>query len=147
MVSPSLLPIMGKERKLSVNGKTVGYALEAQNFTKDNYFISRPSAAGYNAAGSAGSNKGPTNPDYLKDVQTRIDSFLVHNKSIQKEQITCRTGDSFRKRAGSGYLTGREPISRFQELRPRGDCLLKKYIRSLNSRFNDHYLEFLEPKE
>ena len=49
--------------------------------------MSRPSAAGYNAAGSAGSNKGPSNPDYLKDVRTRIDSFLVHNKTVQKNQI------------------------------------------------------------
>ena len=81
-------PNHGEGEKIQLNGKTAGYKLEAQNFTKDNYFMSRPSAAGYNAAGSAGSNKGPTNPDYLKDVQTRIDSFLVHNKSIRKEQIT-----------------------------------------------------------
>lgn len=80
-------PNHGEGESIQINGKTVGYKLEAQNFTKDIYFISRPSAAGYNAAGSAGSNKGPTNPDYLKDVQTRIDSFLVHNKTIQKEQI------------------------------------------------------------
>jgi K+-transporting ATPase ATPase C chain len=80
-------PNHGEGQSIQVNGKTVGYKLEAQNFTKDSYFTSRPSAAGYNAAGSAGSNKGPSNPDYLKDVQTRIDSFLVHNKTIQKEQI------------------------------------------------------------
>jgi K+-transporting ATPase ATPase C chain len=69
------------------NGKTIGYLLEAQNFSSDGYFMSRPSAVGYNAAGSGGSNKGPTNPDYLKDVQTRIDSFMVHNKTIRKEKI------------------------------------------------------------
>ncbi len=91
-------PNHGEGEKIEVNGKTVGYTLEAQNFTKDNYFISRPSAAGYNAAGSAGSNKGPTNPDYLKDVQTRIDSFLVHNTSIHKEQITSELVTS----SGSG---------------------------------------------
>jgi potassium-transporting ATPase KdpC subunit len=91
-------PNHGEGEKIEVNGKTVGYKLEAQNFTKDNYFISRPSAAGYNAAGSAGSNKGPTNPDYLKDVQTRIDSFLVHNTSIHKEQITSELVTS----SGSG---------------------------------------------
>ena len=38
-------------------------------------------------AGSGGSNKGPTNPDYLKDVTSRIDSFLVHNKSVNKSEI------------------------------------------------------------
>jgi potassium-transporting ATPase KdpC subunit len=91
-------PNHGEGEKIEVNGKTVGYKLEAQNFTKDNYFISRPSAAGYNAAGSAGSNKGPTNPDYLKDVQTRIDTFLVHNKSIRKEQVTSELVTS----SGSG---------------------------------------------
>jgi K+-transporting ATPase ATPase C chain len=41
----------------------------------------------YNAAGSAGSNKGPSNPDYLQLVQDRIDSFLVHNPGIKKEEI------------------------------------------------------------
>ncbi|HQY12236.1 MAG TPA: potassium-transporting ATPase subunit C, partial [Ferruginibacter sp.] len=47
----------------------------------------RPSAVDYNAAGSAGSNKGPKNPDYLKQVQDRIDSFLVHNPGVKKEEI------------------------------------------------------------
>ena len=42
---------------------------------------------GYNAAGSGGSNKGPTNPDYLKDVTSRIDSFLIHNKTVNKKDI------------------------------------------------------------
>jgi len=80
-------PAHGEGENILLNGKIVGYKLEGQNFTSDKYFTSRPSAAGYNAAGSAGSNKGPTNPDYLKDVQNRIDSFLVHNKKIRKEQI------------------------------------------------------------
>jgi K+-transporting ATPase ATPase C chain len=82
-----LAPGNGKGETLSVNGKVVGYANIGQKFTDDKYFWSRPSAASYNAAGSSGSNKGPTNPDYLKDVQTRIDSFLVHNPSIKKEDI------------------------------------------------------------
>jgi potassium-transporting ATPase KdpC subunit len=80
-------PNHGEGVSLQRNGKIIGYVLEAQNFTNDGYFMSRPSATGYNAAGSAGSNKGPTNPDYLKDVQTRIDSFIVHNKSVRPEQI------------------------------------------------------------
>lgn len=80
-------PGKGQGKTVSVNGLVKGYALEGQNFTQDKYFNGRPSAAGYNAAGSSGSNKGPTNPDYLKDVQSRVDSFLVHNPSIQKENI------------------------------------------------------------
>ncbi len=77
----------GKGKTLSVNGKIVGYADIGQKFDQDKYFWSRPSAVAYNAAGSAGSNKGPTNPDYLKDVQSKIDTFLAHNPGVKKEDI------------------------------------------------------------
>jgi potassium-transporting ATPase KdpC subunit len=80
-------PEKGEGESLMRNGKIVGYKLEGQNFTNDNYFMSRPSAVGYNAAGSGGSNKGPSNPDYLKDVQSRIDSFMVHNPTVPKNKI------------------------------------------------------------
>lgn len=63
------------------------YENVGQSFTNDKYFYSRPSAVGYNAAGSGGSNKGPSNPDYLAEVQARIDTFLVHNPEIKKEEI------------------------------------------------------------
>jgi K+-transporting ATPase ATPase C chain len=58
-----------------------------QSFTSDKYFWPRPSAVEYNAAGSGGSNKGPSNPEYLAVVQARIDSFLVHNPDVTKDQI------------------------------------------------------------
>lgn len=80
-------PEKGKGETVAVNNKVVGYKLIGQSFTQDNYFWSRPSAVGYNAAGSGGSNKGPSNPDYLHDVQNRIDSFLVHNPGVKKEDI------------------------------------------------------------
>lgn len=82
-----LSPGGGKGETVSVNGKVVGYANLGQKFTEDKYFWGRPSAVDYNAAGSAGSNKGPSNPDYLKIVQERIDTFLVHNPGITKEEI------------------------------------------------------------
>jgi K+-transporting ATPase ATPase C chain len=72
---------------ISVNGKVVGYENIGQKFTEDRYFWGRPSAVDYNAAGSAGSNKGPSNPDYLKTVQGRIDTFLVHNPDVKKADI------------------------------------------------------------
>lgn len=65
-----------------------GYYLNiGQRFTSDRYFNSRPSAVAYNAAGSGGSNKGPSNPDYLAEVQARIDSFLIHNPDVTKSEI------------------------------------------------------------
>lgn len=80
-------PAKGNGQTVTVNGKVAGYKLIGQKFTDDKYFWSRPSAVDYNAAGSGGSNKGPTNPDYLQTVKDRIDSFLVHNPGIKKEEI------------------------------------------------------------
>ena len=77
----------GGGEKITKNGKTIGYALLGQQFTKPAYFSGRPSAVGYNAAGSAGSNKGPSNPDYLKDVQSRIDTLLKYNTGLKKSDI------------------------------------------------------------
>jgi potassium-transporting ATPase KdpC subunit len=82
-----LAPGQGKGETISLNGKVVGYERLGQKFTDDKYFQGRPSTVNYNAAGSAGSNKSPTNPDYLKDVQERIDTFLVHNPGVRKEDI------------------------------------------------------------
>ena len=80
-------PNSGNGETVSVNNKVVGYKLEGQSFTGDKYFNSRPSAVGYNAAGSGASNKGPSNPEYLKEVQNRIDTFMFHNASVKKEDI------------------------------------------------------------
>ncbi|TAG10822.1 MAG: potassium-transporting ATPase subunit C [Sphingobacteriia bacterium] len=80
-------PAHGEGQTVVVNGKKIGYLLEGQSFTNDHYFNGRPSAAGYNAAASSGSNKGPSNPEYLQQVQDRIDSFLVHNPTVKKELI------------------------------------------------------------
>lgn len=77
----------GGGEKVSKNGKVVGYALIGQSFTKPEYFWGRPSAVGYNAAGSAGSNKGPSNEDYLKEVANRIDTLLKYNPTIKKADI------------------------------------------------------------
>jgi K+-transporting ATPase ATPase C chain len=82
-----LAPGGGDGETVSINGKVVGYANIGQSFTEDRYFNSRPSAVDYNAAGSAGSNKGPGNPDYLQTVQARIDTFLVHNPGVRRADI------------------------------------------------------------
>jgi potassium-transporting ATPase KdpC subunit len=83
----AITPGGGDGVPVKVNGVTVGYELIGQKFTDDRYFMGRPSAVDYNASGSAGSNKGPSNPDYLKTVQERIDTFLIHNPGITREQI------------------------------------------------------------
>ncbi len=58
------------------DGKPVGSTLLGQPFDAPQYFWSRPSATApfpYNAAGSSGSNLGPTNEALIKAVRARID--------------------------------------------------------------------------
>lgn len=78
-------PGKGNAEVVELNGKVVGAANVGQQFTKDIYFWGRPSCAGdgYDAANSCGSNKGPTNPEYLAEVETRIDTFLVHHPYLK----------------------------------------------------------------
>lgn len=82
-----LTPGHGDGETINFKGRIVGYANIGQKFTKDEYFSSRPSAVDYKADAGAGSNKGPSNPDYLKDVQKRIDEFLKHNPGVKREEI------------------------------------------------------------
>ena len=79
-------PNHGKGFVVLADGKK-HYVNIAQNFSDDKYFSSRPSAVNYNAAGSGGSNKGPSNPDYLATVQARIDTFMMHNPEVRKSDI------------------------------------------------------------
>lgn len=94
VIYPVAISLAGKLAKghgdgetIIVNGKVVGYANIGQSFTQAKYFWGRPSAVGYNAAGSAGSNKGPSNPDYLKDVSSRIDTLLKYHPYLKRADI------------------------------------------------------------
>ncbi len=77
----------GDGETLIINGKVVGYANIGQKFDHPQYFWGRPSAVGYNAAGSAGSNKGPSNPDYLKEINSRIDTLLKYHPYLKRRDI------------------------------------------------------------
>ena len=82
-------PGHGNAEVVKVDGKVVGAANVGQQFTQDIYFWGRPSCAGdgYDAANSAGSNKGPTNPEYLAEVEARIDTFLVHHPYLDRKDV------------------------------------------------------------
>lgn len=64
------------------SGAVRGSALLAQNFTGPQYFHPRPSAAGangYDAAGSSGSNLGPTSTNLFAAVAQRIADYRAEN--------------------------------------------------------------------
>jgi len=58
-----------------IDGKIYGSELIGQQFDDPKYFWGRPSAAGYNAAASTGSNLGPNNPSLEEAIQARIDAL------------------------------------------------------------------------
>lgn len=80
-------PNQGQARVVTLNGEVVGAANVGQQFTDSVYFWGRPSAVDYNGSGSGGSNKGPTNPDYLADVETRIETFLAAHPYLERAQV------------------------------------------------------------
>lgn len=81
-----ITPEKGLGEQINVNGKRQ-YANIGQQFTLPQYFHGRPSAVDYNAAGSGGSNKGPNNPEYLAQVQKRIDTLLLQNPTMTEVKI------------------------------------------------------------
>ena len=100
-------PNKGNAEVLELNGKVVGAANVGQNFTEDIYFWGRPSYAGdgYDASSSAGSNKGPSNEEYLSEVKARIDTFLVHHPYLTREEVHARrNGHRQRFRTRPRYL-------------------------------------------
>lgn len=82
-------PNQGNAEVVTLNGKVVGAANVGQKFTEDIYFWGRPSCAGdgYDATSSSGSNKGPTNPEYLAEVKSRIDTSLVHHPYLSRKDV------------------------------------------------------------
>lgn len=41
----------------------------------------------YNGGGSGGSNKGTNNPEYLAQVEERIDAFLAAHPYLSREEV------------------------------------------------------------
>lgn len=82
-----LAPGRGEGVALSQQGRVVGYANVGQKFTRPEYFSARPSAVDYKADGSGGSNKGPSNPEYLAQVKARLDTFLLQNPGVQAADV------------------------------------------------------------
>lgn len=125
-----------------VNGNTIGFENIGQSFTDDKYFWGRPSAVNYNAASTGGSNKGPTNPDYLAEVNGRIDSFLVHNPGVKKEDIPSELVTA----SGSGIDPNISPqgayiqIQRISRIRNINETSLKELV---DKSIEKKYLGFL----
>ncbi|MBY0585821.1 potassium-transporting ATPase subunit KdpC [bacterium] len=81
VIAQAAFPRQATGSLVNDNGKVIGSSLLAQSFTKPRYFWPRPSAAGYNAGASSGSNLGPTNPAILEAVATRAKNLSASEVS------------------------------------------------------------------
>lgn len=106
-------PGHGNAELVTLDGKVVGAANVGQEFTKDIYFWGRPSAVGYAADASAGSNKGPTNEEYLKEVEARVDTFLVHHPYLSRKEVPAEMVTA----SGSGLDPDITPRCAFIQIR------------------------------
>ena len=86
-VSAVAAPGGGQAETLTFDGRTVGAANVGQQFTDTRYFWGRPSAVDYNGGGSGGSNKAATNPEYLAEVERRVQDFLAAHPYLTREEV------------------------------------------------------------
>ena len=70
------------------DGKVIGSALIAQEFTSDRFFHSRPSAANYDATNSTGSNLGPTSKKLRDAIAANIKSYDVQT-NVPADAVTA----------------------------------------------------------
>jgi len=63
-----------------MEGRIIGSELIGQNFSGPGYFHGRPSAVGYMANGSGGSNLGPTSNKLMEETQKRIEYVRLENE-------------------------------------------------------------------
>lgn len=107
------------------DGKAVGSALIGQPFSDPKYFWGRLSATApmpYNAAASAGSNFGPTNPALTYAVRARIDALRAadpDNKAAVPADLVTASGsglDPHISLAAADYQVSR--VARLRGLAP-----------------------------
>jgi K+-transporting ATPase ATPase C chain len=77
LVSQLLFPQRSNGSMLTAGNNTVGSELIGQRFDSSRYFYGRPSSTdpAYNASGSAGSNRGPSNAHFLEEVKKRVEKI------------------------------------------------------------------------
>jgi K+-transporting ATPase ATPase C chain len=90
-VAQAVFPKQANGSLVYVNDKAVGSILLGQNFTTAKYFHGRPSSAGtdgYDAAGSSGSNLGPTSKKLMDTIKDNIEKVRSENQIAESIPIS-----------------------------------------------------------
>lgn len=77
-------------------------------------------------AGSAGSNKGPANEEYLAEVEARIDTFLLHHPYLQRKEVPAEMVTA----SASGLDPDITPVSAYVQVKRVAEA--REWLRLLS---------------
>ena len=122
-------PNDGEAPMVTYNGKVVGAANVGQVFTDSIYFWGRPSAVDYNGGGSGGSNKATTNPEYLAEIEARIDTFLAAHPYLTRKDVPSEIVTA----SGSGLDPDISPAAAYVQVKRVADArgLSEETVRTI----------------
>ena len=114
----AVTPEGGNVQVVRVGGQIVGGANVGQPFSREIYFWGRPSAVNYDGSSSGGSNKAATNPEYLAEVESRIDTFLTVHSYLDRSEVTAEMVTA----SGSGLDPDISPASAYIQIKRVADA-------------------------
>jgi K+-transporting ATPase ATPase C chain len=126
------------------NNGVIGSTLIGQNFTGPQYFQGRPSASGYDATASGGSNLGPTNPVFLEQISSRTDALRKSgiNGSIPSDLVTASASGLDPHISLDSALIQVPVVAKARNL-PEDEVRALMLSESINSPFTEPYVNVL----
>lgn len=120
VLAQTVLPHQAEGSLLTSAGKVVGSELVGQSFSDPGHFWGRPSAIGYDAKTSSGTNQGPTNPTLLEAVRARVAALRAadpgNDARIPVDLVTASSSglDPHISPAAARYQVGR--VARIRDI-------------------------------